>query len=38
VIQAIAGHRRAETTARYTHTQAADRRPAVELIMLSESD
>jgi integrase/recombinase XerC len=35
VIQAIAGHRRAETTARYTHTQEADRRRAVELIKLT---
>jgi integrase/recombinase XerC len=38
VIQAIAGHRRAETTARYTHTQAADRRKAVELITLAEPE
>jgi len=38
VIQALAGHRRAETTARYTHTQAADRRQAVELIKLTESE
>jgi len=35
VIQAIAGHKRAETTSRYTHTQEADRREAVELIKLS---
>jgi len=35
VIQALAGHRRAETTARYTHTQEADRRRAVELIKLT---
>ena len=35
VIQAIAGHKRAETTSRYTHTQEADRREAVKLINLS---
>ncbi|MEA1965639.1 MAG: tyrosine-type recombinase/integrase [Candidatus Aerophobetes bacterium] len=35
VIQAIAGHKRAETTSRYTHTQEADRRKAVELIKLT---
>ena len=35
VIQAIAGHKRAETTSRYTHTQEADRREAVKLIKLS---
>jgi len=35
VIQAIAGHRRAETTSRYTHTQETDRRKAVKLIKLS---
>lgn len=35
VIQAIAGHRCVETTARYTHTQEADRRQAVELIKLT---
>jgi len=34
VIQAIAGHKRAETTSRYTHTQEADRRKAVKLIKL----
>ena len=38
VIQSLAGHRRAETTARYTHTQEADRRKAVELIPLSEPE
>jgi len=35
VIQAIAGHKRAETTSRYTHTQEDDRREAVKLIKLS---
>jgi len=35
VIQGIAGHKRAETTSRYTHTQEADRREAVKLIKLS---
>ena len=35
VIQTIAGHRRAETTSRYTHTQESDRRKAVGLIKLS---
>lgn len=35
VIQAIAGHKRAESTSRYTHTQEADRREAVKLINLS---
>lgn len=35
VIQAIAGHKRAKTTSRYTHTQEADRREAVKLINLS---
>jgi len=35
VIQAIAGHKRAETTSRYTHTQEADRRKAVGLIKLT---
>ncbi|MEA1963654.1 MAG: tyrosine-type recombinase/integrase [Candidatus Aerophobetes bacterium] len=34
VIQAIAGHKRAETTSRYTHTQEVDRRKAVGLIKL----
>jgi len=34
VIQAIAGHKRAETTSRYTHTQNSDRKKAVALIKL----